>query len=230
MLRVVLMGALLLLSSCATRPQPKPPVAPLSPGKETETLLSPISVAIKAGEQSSGGRGYLIFKRPDRFHLVILSPLGTALFEVFTEGERITCLIPARDTAYRGLVSDLPELSPLKGWGLMRWVAERPPAAGPVPGVVEYTNGSGSHERVHYDAHGLVQWKENEEGDKVVYSDYEEMNGVALPRTVELYGRSGESVRIVFEEPEVNQPVEDAALTPNLEGMKILPLADFKGW
>jgi hypothetical protein len=36
-------------------------------------------------------------------------------------------------------------------------------------------------------------------------------------------------VKIIFDDPQINQPVEDSALVPNLEGYTVLPLAEFKG-
>lgn len=216
----------LLLAACATAP--KLVSCPL-PGKEADTIQSPVSIAVKAGGKSIGGRGYLVYQRPDRFHLVLLSPFGLTLFEVFTAGDRITCVIPSSDTAYTGDVAELPDRSALKSWGLMRWVAERPPAAGPTPGVLKCTAPDGRPEQVTYDARGLVQIKEDEDGNRVAYRDYADINGVALPTTVELTDHRGDSVRIVFTEPEVNQPVEESALTPRLEGVTVLPLGEFRG-
>jgi hypothetical protein len=41
--------------------------------------------------------------------------------------------------------------------------------------------------------------------------------------------RQGDTVKIVFDEPEVNQPVEESALVPVLEGVEVRPLAEFRG-
>jgi hypothetical protein len=41
--------------------------------------------------------------------------------------------------------------------------------------------------------------------------------------------RQGDTVKIVFDEPEVNQPVEESALVPALEGVEVRPLAEFRG-
>ena len=222
----LLLVATLLFAACATAP--KPASLP-GPGKEVETLQSPVSIAVKSGGKSIGGRGYLVYRRPGRFHLVLLSPFGLTLFEVFTNGDRITCLIPSRDTAYTGSMAELPERSALKSWALMRWVAERPPAVDVVPGTRNCISPDGRRELVTYDDRGLVLTKEDEEGNRVTYRDYAGVNGVALPTTVELSDRRGNSVRIVFDEPEVNGPVEESALTPRLEGLTVLPLGAFQG-
>lgn len=224
---IFLFVASLLPVACAT--VPKPVSCPV-PGKEIVSLLSPISLSVKAGEKNIGGRGYLIYRSPDRFHLVILSPFGLTLFEVFTAGDRITCIVPSKDTAYTGLLAELPDDSPLKSWGMMHWVADRPLAEGPFPSVQEHVAPDGRRELVTYDERGLVQGKQNDEGDRVFYRDYEDVSGVALPRTMELVNSRGETVRIVFDEPEVNQPVEESTLAPSLEGLTILPLSSFRGW
>ncbi|HEY6837948.1 MAG TPA: outer membrane lipoprotein LolB [Geobacteraceae bacterium] len=216
----------LLLAACATAP--KPVTCPL-PGKEIDTLQSPISMSVKAGDKTVGGRGYLIYKRPDRFHLVILSPFGLTLLEVYTNGDDITCVVPSKDTAFTGKTTELPDENALRSWALMRWVADRPPAAGPLPGSRECLTHDGRREMVFYDKFGLVTKKVNDEGDQVLYRDYADVNGTAVPRTVELTNQRGDAVRIVFEEPEVNQPTDEAALSPNLEGLTVLHLSAFTG-
>ena len=67
---LLVITALFLLFGCAAAP--KQPLTGLIPGKEVETLQSSISVSVKTPERSMGGHGFLIFKRPDRFHLAVL--------------------------------------------------------------------------------------------------------------------------------------------------------------
>jgi hypothetical protein len=218
---------LLSVSACATVAKP---LSGRVPGREAETLQSPIAISVKSGERSMGGRGYLIFKQPDRFHLAVLSPFGLTLFEVFSDSKRITCLIPSKQIAYSGLLSELPDQGVMKSWGMMKWVVERPPVAGPSLAALEITAGSGRRERIFFDSNGLVQRKVTEDGDEVVYNGYQNINGVPFPASIEINNRGGDTVKIVFDEPEINQPVEDAALKPNLEGITVRPLADFKGF
>jgi hypothetical protein len=52
---------------------------------------------------------------------------------------------------------------------------------------------------------------------------------VPFPGVIEFTDRNGLRVKVTFDEPEINKPLEDTALTPNLEGVTILPLANFKG-
>ena len=72
--------------------------------------------------------------------------------------------------------------------------------------------------------------KETAEGDRVVYRDYRNVEGVAVPESIELTNSRDDTVRIVFEEPEVNRPVEETALSPHLEGIKVLPFTEFHGF
>jgi len=223
-----LIPALLLsLSACATAPKPLPSAAP---GKQVETLQSEVSLSVRSGDKSIGGRGYLVFKQPDRFHLAVFSPFGFTLMDLFVNDQQLTCLIPAKQVAYQGLISDIPDGNALKGWGMMRWVVETPPASDDNKSVTRnQITPDGRKEILCYDDRGLLASKSNEEGDRVVYRDYHDRNGVAFPSSIEISNAKGDSVHIVFDEPELNLPVEDVVLTPALEGVNVLPLTAFRG-
>ncbi|HBG06477.1 MAG: hypothetical protein A2075_17285 [Geobacteraceae bacterium GWC2_58_44] len=222
----ILLLFLVSFSACATAQRP---LTGIVPGREVETLQSSIGITAKSGERSTGGRGFLIFKQPDRFHMAVLSPFGLTVLEVFSDTDRLTCLIPSRQIAYSGLLSELPETSALKGLGMMKWVvAAPPPAEGVSARSRELTTASG--DRFFFDDNGLVQRKVSKQGDEVIYHDYRNVNGVAFPESIVIGSSFGATVKITFEEPEINQPVEDSAVTPILEGFTILPLADFKGF
>ncbi len=223
----VLFWVIVFSAGCATAPKP---VVPLVPGKEAETVQSPIAISVKNSGKSMGGRGYLIFKRPDRFHLAILSPFGLTLFEVFSEGERITCIVPSKNTAYSGTVAELPDRDGLRNWAMMRWAVDRPPPDGPVPGSRFHITPDGRKELVYYDGQGLLVRKVTEDGDQVVYRNYRNVNGVAFPDSIEIGNWRGDLVTITFDEPDVNEPVEASALTPNLEGVTVLPFTAFQGF
>lgn len=217
----------LFLSSCASV-QPKP-VTPVTPGKEVETLQSEVSLSVTSPRGSSGGQGYLVFKRPDRFRLVVLAPFGITMGEVFVEGEKITYINRMNSTAYAGTFSQIRDNNALRAWSMMRWVIENPPMAGDAGAAVERIGDNGVREYLHFDARGLLEKKTNDEGDEVLYRDYRDLEGVAFPATIQLTNRMGDRVKVSFNEPEVNQPVDDKALTPDLEGMTVLPIEGFKG-
>lgn len=216
-----------MMAGCAAKP--REPLTGLVPGREMETLQSSVSLSVRTADRSIGFQGFLIFKRPDRFHMAVLSPFGLTLADIYNEGELLTCVIPSRQTAYAGRIADLPDRNGLRAWALMHWVVERTPVSGPALSR-ENLNGAGVREKLFFDSQGLLARKETEEGDRVEYRDYRSVNGIAMPETIELGNSRGDRVRISFDEPEVNQPVEESALRPHLEGLTVLPFSEFKGF
>jgi outer membrane lipoprotein-sorting protein len=221
----ILLLILLCCSACATVQKP---LTGIVAGREVETLQSSIAISMKSGEHGSSGRGFLIFKYPDRFHMAILSPFGLTVLEVFSDGQQLTCLVPSRQIAYRGLIAELPETGGLRTFGMLKWVVARTPPRDPSSSAKEVVTPAG--DRIYYDKYDLVQRKVSPEGDQVRYSGYQNVSGVAFPENLEIKNSYGDSVRITFDEPEINTPVENSALTPNLEGFSVLPLAEFKGF
>lgn len=80
-----------------------------------------------------------------------------------------------------------------------------------------------------YDDQGLLDRKMTENGNEVLYREYQSIDGVPFPSVMEVNDASGTRVRITFKEPEINQPLEEGALLPNLEGLTVLPLSEFRG-
>lgn len=217
---------LLLLGACATVPAP-----PLEyrPGAAVETLSSAVSLSINSAEGSMSGSGYLLFRRPDQLHLVVLSPFGTTLLEAFALGDRITLIYPSRSTAYVGHFNELPLKGGLQGWRLMRWVMDADASAGqPQSVTVERTGRLGIAEKVTYE-NGLVTVKESADGDRVNYRSYKVVGGAPLAAELDLSNSRGDRFRIVLDEPEVNTPLDDDVFTPKLDGLTVIPLAAVRG-
>lgn len=63
----------------------------------------------------------------------------------------------------------------------------------------------------------------------MIYRNYRSLGGVPFPAQVEFSDSHGVRVKIAFDEPEVNAPLDESALTPALEGMTVMPLAGLKG-
>jgi hypothetical protein len=80
-----------------------------------------------------------------------------------------------------------------------------------------------------YDGKGLLERKKFSNGEEVFFRDYQSADGVPFPSVIEFIDRNGARVKITFDEPEINKPVDNAALVPNLEGITPLPLASFRG-
>lgn len=207
-----------LLFGCATAPKP---LIGIIPGKSIETLQSAVHLTATSGEHSTGGRGYLAYRAPDTFHLAMVTPFGQSVLEAFASGDRFTCLIPSRETAYTGLLSDLPDQSTLKSMTLLKWVMEPPPT--PV------TESDSSGNRYYFDPRALLVRKVSAAGDEVTYEDYRNVDGVAFPGSLLITNRFGASVRIEFDDPQINAPVDDTVLVPALEGVTVLPLAMLRG-
>jgi hypothetical protein len=203
-------------------------LADVIPGKEVETLQSAVSISVKAGEHSTGGNGYLIFKQPDRFHLAMLSPFGLTVLDLFSDLDRLTCVLPTKLVAYSGRISELPENSPLRNLVMMKWVVVPPPLASREDGAKEIVSPSG--DRFYLDANGFVERKVSPQGDQVVYKDYHNVDGVAFPDSLVITSRNGATVKIGFDMPQVNQPLDPDAFTPTLKDMDVLPLTEFKGF
>jgi hypothetical protein len=224
--RFILLLPLLLLSACATMAVP-----PLDyrPGAVVETLSSAVSLSIHTAESSMAGSGYLVYRRPDQLHLVVLSPFGTTLMEAFAQGDRITLVYPSRSTAYVGRFDELPDKGGLQGWSMMRWVMDADAREGQsLNGVVERTSKMGFTEKVTYEQ-GVVTVKESPAGDHVYYGGYSVVNGVPLAAELDIRNRRDDRIRMVLDEPEVNTLLEDAVFTPHLDGLTVLPLAAIQG-
>jgi len=217
---------LLLITACATVPTP-----PLDyrAGSVVETLSSAVSLSIHAADSRMSGSGYLLFRRPDQIHLVVLSPFGTTLMEAFALGDRITLIYPSKSTAYVGRFDELPEKGGLQGWRLMRWVMDAA-ASGekPLSGTVERMSALGFSEKVTFE-NGVVITKESSAGDQVQYRNYSVVNGVPLAAELDLRNGNGDRIRILLDEPEVNTALDDAVFTPNLDGLTIVPLSAIQG-
>jgi len=224
---VALLAILVLATfGCAGVPKPR---EPFLPGATVETLAASVALSVKTPEGSSGGTGYLLYRRPDRFHLVMLTPFGATALEFFVRDDRVTVLFPAKGVAYVGSFRDLPARGGLRGWRMMRWVLEGDPFFLPgTPETVERTDAEGRATVALYDGAGFLQRKSSVDGE-AIYRDYQSVGGVPFPTVIEFRDPQGVRVRITFDEPEVNGPVDDAALTPNLEGVTLIPLADLRG-
>jgi len=217
---------LLLLSACATVATK---TIDYRPGAVVDTLSSPVSLSIHASDSSMSGRGYLVFRRPDQLHLVVLSPFGMTEMEAFALGDRITLIYPSRSTAYVGNFNELPDKGGLQGWRMMRWVMDADPHEGNhLSNTVERTSKLGFSEKVTFE-NGLITAKESLTGDQVQYRNYSVVNGVPLAAELDLRTGRGDRIRIVLDEPEVNTPLDDAVFTPQLDGLTVIPISAIPG-
>lgn len=217
---------LLLLTGCAVLQRPS---IEYTSGAELNTISSSVSISVHATDRSMGGHGYLVYRRPDQLHLLILSPFGNTLFEIFVMGERITLLYPSLSVAYSGRFDELPDRGGLQGWRYMRWMMDLdPPVGNHFTGTVERMGSQGFKENVTFE-NGLAVSKTTQSGEQVYYSGYKVFDGVPVATEIELRNDHDDRIRIVFDEPEVNTHIDDSSFSPGIVGMKILPLSELHG-
>jgi len=216
----------LLLAACGTLPRPG---SDFQPGAVVETLSSAVSVAITTGDTAMSGNGFMVYRRPDQLHLVVLTPFGSTFMEAFVQGDRITLVYPSNAIAYSGPVSDLPQKNGMVGWSMMRWIMDADPSVdGLMNGTVERSGKQGGKEKVTFE-NGLITAKVSAAGDKVYYSNYTVISRVPLATEIDLRNTRDDRVLLNLSEPEVNTPLDDAALLPRLDGITVLPLTELKG-
>ncbi len=215
----------LLFSACAAIS----PSLDYTPGVVAETISSPVSVSFSSGEQGVSAQGYILYKRPDKFHLVILSPFGTTIFEAYSLGERILIIYPAHSVAYIGNIREMPDETRVQGLKMIPWIMDADPSPDRnFTGKTARVRSDGINEEILF-SNGLVASKKTERGDIAYYSDYTLFGGVALAKTLELVNRQGDTIRISLSDPEINSAIEETAFTPRLDGITLLPLQDI-GW
>jgi len=223
LIRLAIPAAALLFTGCATLPTPD---LVYTPGSVVTTLSAAASLSISKGEQGMGSSGYLLYQRPDRMRLVVLSPFGTTVMETIVVGNRVTIVNISKGIAFRGNLEDLPRVGEGETWRRARWVMETdPPGTLPGDGSLErFSPLTGLKETVIY-RNGIVVQKKLANGDTVTYSDYSMVNGVPLAAEIIMHGSDDSRFRIKLTEPEVNGELSPDAFTVNLEGLAVYPLA-----
>lgn len=214
--------ALLLITACAAVPK-----APLdfTPGSSMERLSTSVSLSINSRSGNLSGNGLMTYRRPDQFHLVMLSPFGSTVLEVFALGEQLTLVYPSQSVAFAGRFDELPEGSGMQGWRLLRWVMDAEPSGTPGrSGTIERTSSVGGQETVTFKS-GLVTAKTTPAGDRVSYEAYELVNGVPFALQLDVKTRDHDRIRLVFDEPEINATGDGESFTPDLDGLRMLPLS-----
>jgi outer membrane lipoprotein-sorting protein len=189
-----------------------------------ETLSATASLSISKGDQGMGGNGYLLYQRPDRMRMVILSPFGTTVMEAIVAGNRITIISNSKGEAFSGNLDELPRKGQGETWRHARWVMEMdPPGSFAGDGLQARINSMGDKEQVTF-KNGLVVSKSLANGDMVRYRDYLLVNGVPLATEIIMDSHDGGRFRIKVTEPEVNAELAADAFIPHLEGLTVYPL------
>jgi hypothetical protein len=227
MLKNVILPLLLLaiFSGCASVPVQQKAVH----GVNIETLQGSVNVSLTSSVGQMSGNGFLFYKKPDSFRLSILAPFGQIVFDIIVSGENVICLQEKRKAVWQGTVNDLPPDLGTKVWPLLKWILEPPPPAGP---SLErfFKPADGTIEIVYYDTGGLVQRKVNGFGDEAFYSDYRIADDRAIANRIELTASEGSRLVLTFDDPELNLPIDNSILSPDLAGYSIRPLRELNGF
>jgi len=180
---------------------------------ELNTLSSSVTLVLRSTEHSMAGSGYLAYSKPDKAHIVVLSPFGTTLFEVFALGEQIFIIYPSEKLGFIGHFNELPEKGGLKGLTSIH-------------SVLEDAGGSNSRSQNFgiIEKNGIIEQKQRPDGYKIYYSNHSLVNGVILAHEFDMRNRNDEQLRLTLDEPEVNVIIDNSTFIPRLEGLKIYPL------
>ena len=192
------------------------------------SLSSNVSLSYSTPERSISGSGYLMFRKPDQMRVVILSPFGSVLQEVYISGELITIIDTGNGAAFRGTYKDLPEKGDFSGWRYISWLIDIDPPDSSRNNLVIERNNKNDHQEIAAFENGLLISKTSAVDGSVRYARYTAVHETALPLeiTYETIGR--EKFTIVLEDPEINVSFADGAFAPNLGKLRVYPLSTLK--
>ena len=225
-LRMFIFSTLFFMASCAIVRKPSLVSAP-DDAVVVDTLTASVSVSLRSKAGNMSGNGLIRYRRPDCFRLVILSPFGSTVMEAYAKGEWLALLYPTQKLAFFGSFDDVPDDSAMRAWRLLRWAMDLPPPSSSASNdVVKRTSlVTGGLETVIYRS-GLAISKTSSEGDQVAYTNYSLVNGAILAAELLLETANHDRIRIVFDDPEINAPLDDSAFIPEFKNIRVLPLAE----
>jgi len=214
------------LSGCfALRP---PAEITFADGAVVTSLTSNVSLAYTAPNRSISGSGYLMYRRPDQMRVVILSPFGSVLQEIYVSSDRITIIDAGNGVAFSGTYMDLPDKGDLSGWRHIHWLIDiDPPDSSRGTGFIQRINRFGESEKAIFE-NGLLISKSTASGADVRYSRYSAVHGVAFPLEITYRTDAKETFTILLEDPEVNVPFAAGVFTPDLNKFRVYPLSTLK--
>ncbi|MDD2851741.1 MAG: lipoprotein insertase outer membrane protein LolB [Desulfuromonadaceae bacterium] len=197
-------------------------------GAIIESLSSNASLSYTTPDRSDSGSGVLMFRKPDQLRMIILSPFGSVLQEIFVTGQNVTIIDTGNGIAFSGTVQELPKTGNFAGWQYVHWLIDMdPPSSSYGTKSVERVNRFGDSERAVFE-NGLVVSKSIADVGCVKYSNYTALQGIAVPHEITYEAVTGERLVIKLEEPEINLPVSDAIFTPKLNTLRVYPLSILK--
>jgi outer membrane lipoprotein-sorting protein len=205
-----------------------PPGANYVGSEVASTLSSNVSLSYATPDKSISGSGVLMYKKPDRMRVVLLSPFGSVLQEIYVSGELITIIDSGNGIAFSGSHTDLPEKGDFSGWRYINWLIDiDPPDPSRRTVAVQRINRFGEPEKADFES-GLLVSKRTVAGGIVRYGGYSDIQGAQFPSNIRYETAAGETFTITFEEPEVNVTFADDVFTPELSKLRVYPLSVLK--
>ncbi|MEI6827278.1 MAG: hypothetical protein WCK54_16920 [Desulfuromonadales bacterium] len=194
-------------------------------GAIVESFSSNVSISYINSGQSISGSGVLMFRKPDQFRAVIISPFGSVLQEVYIHGEQVSIVDTGNGIAFNGSYKDLPDKGNLSGWRNIQWLFDiDPPEVVRRSTAFERINSYGHQEKAVFE-NGLLISKTTAEGDFVSYGKYSTVKGVAFPFEIIYKTVANEKFTLQFEEPDINAPFADGTFSVNLSKFRVYPLS-----
>ncbi len=197
-------------------------------GGVVQSLSSNVSLSYAAHGRSISGSGYLMYLKPDKMRVVILSPFGSVLQEIYVSGELVTIVDAGNGVAFSGNFMDLPDKGDFSGWRYIHWLIDiDPPDPSRGNAVIDRINRFGQPEKATFE-NGLLISKSTEAAGLVRYGRYAVVQGGAFPLEIIYEAATQEKFTLLLEEPETNVPLTDTAFMPNLVKLRIYPLSRLK--
>jgi outer membrane lipoprotein-sorting protein len=197
-------------------------------GTVVTTLSSNISLSYAAPGRSLSGNGFLMFKKPDKMRVVLLSPFGSVLQEIYVSGELITIIDSGNGIAFTGTHTDLPAKGDFSGWRYINWLIDIDPSdPSRRTGAVQRINRFGESEKADFE-NGMLISKRTEEAGFVRYGGYADVHGAPFPSNIRYETAARETFTITLEEPEINVTLADSAFIPDLSKLRVYPLSVLK--
>ena len=220
---ILLLSLSVLLSGCLTARQ----TAEVNyvNGTVVDTLSSNVSLQYASSDRHISGSGYIMYRQPDQIRVVILSPFGSVLQDVYVSGDRVTVIDPGNGVAFSGSYAELPIKGDFSGWRHIHWLIDfDQPERSRVSATIERVNRFGQSETAVIE-NGLFTSKTTAEGGTVRYARYTAVQGAALPLEIVYETAAKEVFTITLDEPEINVPFAVTAFTPNVGKHPVYPLS-----
>lgn len=194
-------------------------------GASFRSLSSNASLTYRSPERSISGNGFLMYQKPDQMRMVVLSPFGSVLQEVFVSGEIVTIVDSGNGIAFRGNIKDLPEKGDFSGWHYIHWLIDiDPPDSSRINAVIERKNRFGELEQASFE-NGLLTSKTAAAAGHIKYGRYNVIQGIPFPQELTYETAAKETFSIRLEDPEINVPFAPDAFVPKLDKLRIYPVS-----